>query len=96
MSGWWRSDGEDLLLFLRVQPRASRNLFGEVLGDRRKLYLKAPPVEGKANQELVRFLAKSLGVPKSRVVIEAGETGRNKRVRIRELATLPEKLPQKR
>jgi len=89
MSDWYRRDGGDLLLFLRVQPRAGCNAFGEILEGRRKVQLKAPPVEGKANQELVKFLAKSLGVAKSRVKIESGETGRNKRVRILDLPDLP-------
>ncbi len=95
MSDWYRRDGGDLLLFLRVQPRAGRNAFGEILEGRRKLYLKAPPVDGRANQELVRFLAKSLGVAKGQVEIESGETGRNKRLRIRGLEALPEKLPER-
>ncbi len=86
---WYRREGDDLVLFLRVQPRAGRTALGEVVEGRRKLHVKAPPVEGKANQELVKFLAKTLGVPRRAVEIEAGETGRNKRVRIRGLGELP-------
>jgi len=86
---WYRRDGDDLLLFLRIQPRAGRDALGEVLGERRKLFIKAPPVDGKANDHLVRLLAKWLGVPRSRVVIEQGLTGRNKRIRIIGLDTLP-------
>jgi uncharacterized protein (TIGR00251 family) len=89
MSDWFRRDGNDLLLFLRVQPRAGRNAFGEILEERRKLYLKAPPVDGKANQELVRFLSKALRVPKGRIVLESGETGRNKRIRIKDFTEVP-------
>lgn len=77
------------MLDLRVQPRASRNEFGELLGDRIKLRLTAPPVDGKANAALVRFLAGSFGVPKASVLLESGATGRNKRVRIR----VPQHLP---
>ena len=92
MSSWFRQEEGDLVLLLRVQPRAGRNAFGEVMEGRRKLYLKAPPVDGKANQELVKFLAKSLKVAKGRIRIESGETGRNKRVRILGLESLPSEL----
>ncbi len=92
MSNWHRQDDGDLVLLLRVQPRAGRNAFGEVLDGRRKLYLKSPPVDGKANQELVKFLAKTLKVAKGQVRIESGETGRNKRVRIVGLKALPTDL----
>lgn len=88
-----RWDGADLILQLRVQPRASRDGL-ERWGEGLKLRLTAPPVDGKANRHLIQYLAKCLGVPKSAVVIEAGDTGRDKRVRIRgadpaRAATLP-------
>ena len=86
---WYRWTGADLLLDLRVQPRASRDAFGEPLGDRLKLRLTAPPVDGKANAQLTRFLAGVFGVPKSRVHLESGAASRNKRVRIQ----APERLP---
>lgn len=77
----WR-DGDTLILRLRVQPRASRDEFGEPLGDHLKVRITAPPVDGAANAHLLRFLAKSFGVPQGRVRIIQGETGRNKTVRI--------------
>ena len=86
---WYRWDGNDLLLDLRVQPRASRDEFGEALGERLKLRLTAPPVEGKANAQLTRFLAAAFGVTKSRVHLESGASSRNKRVRIQAPARLP-------
>ncbi len=92
MSGWFHRENGDLVPLLRVQPRAGRNAFGEVMEGRRKLYLKASPVEGKANRELVKFLAKTMKVAKGQVRIESGETGRNKRVRILGLDSLPSKL----
>ncbi len=90
MSRWYRRDGDDLILFLRIQPRAGKDAFGEVLDGCRKLRIKAPPVEGKANEYLVRFLAKKLGVARSAIRIEQGQTGRNKRIRIQGLSELPE------
>ena len=77
-----RWDGDDLVLELRVQPRASSDAL-EPFGERLKARITAPPVDGKANKHLVRFLAATLGVAKSAVIIEAGETGRDKRVRVR-------------
>jgi uncharacterized protein (TIGR00251 family) len=47
-----------------------------------RIRLNAPPVEGRANEALIRFLAKALGVPRVRVTLVSGGTGRNKIVRI--------------
>ncbi|HWC76984.1 MAG TPA: DUF167 domain-containing protein [Blastocatellia bacterium] len=70
-------------LKVRVQPRASRTeLLGEH-GDGIKLRLKAPPVDGKANEECRRFLAKLAGVPASSVEIVTGESSRDKLIRFR-------------
>jgi uncharacterized protein (TIGR00251 family) len=68
---------------LRVQPRARRNGFAGILGDAIKLAITAPPVDGKANQAVVEYLAGLFRVAKSSVVIVAGETGRNKQIAIR-------------
>jgi uncharacterized protein (TIGR00251 family) len=61
-----------------VQPRASR----PVVGDRLRVAVVAPPVDGKANEAVVRTLAEALGVPRSSVKIVRGETGRRKTVRV--------------
>lgn len=67
---------------VRAQPSASRSeLAGEYDGALR-IRLAAPPVEGAANDELIRFIAKRVGVPKSAVVVTAGESGRNKTLEI--------------
>jgi uncharacterized protein (TIGR00251 family) len=68
---------------LRVQPRASRNAFVGVMGDAIKLAITAPPVDGKANQAVIEYLADVFRVSKSSIVIVSGETGRNKLVAIR-------------
>jgi uncharacterized protein (TIGR00251 family) len=54
-----------------------------VVGDRLRVAVNAPPVDGKANEAVVRTLAAALGVPRSAVEIVRGETGRRKTVRIR-------------
>jgi uncharacterized protein len=74
----WQDD--NLVLRLKVQPRASRNAWGEVIGERVKLYLTTPPVDGKANQAVIAFVAKTFSVAKNRVVIRRGETSRDKDV----------------
>ncbi|MBK8636914.1 MAG: YggU family protein [Chromatiaceae bacterium] len=90
---WHRWEGEDLLLSLRVQPRASADAIGEVAGDHLKIRLTAPPVEGKANAHLRRFLAKLFAVPPSRVTLVSGEQARLKRVRIQAPGRLPDFMP---
>ena len=82
--------GDDLLLDIRVQPRASSDGFAEELGDRIKLRITAPPVDGKANRYLIALLAKTFKVAKNDISIISGETGRNKRIKIRCPAHLPE------
>jgi uncharacterized protein (TIGR00251 family) len=52
------------------------------MGDAVKIALTAPPVDGKANESCIEFLAKLLGVARSSVTIAAGETGRNKVIRV--------------
>ena len=71
---------------VRVQPRASRNeIIGELDGAL-KLRLAAPPVDGEANEELIRFLAKLFGVTRRQVSILSGQTSKNKLVRIEGIA----------
>lgn len=65
-----------------VQPRASRTEIVGQHGDTLKVRLAAPPVDGAANAELVRHLAKRIGVPVSRVRVLSGATGRTKTVEI--------------
>ena len=87
-----RRDGDDLLLEVRVQPRASRTEFAGVLGDRLRVRLQAPPVDGRANAALVEFLADAFEVPRARVTIEHGLSGRDKRVRVRGVGVVAPQL----
>jgi len=92
VTDWYRWDGEDLVLACHLQPKASKDEFAGLHGDRLKIRLTAPPVEGKANAHLLAFLAKAFGVPKSQVSLESGELNRQKRVRIARPRRLPEGL----
>ncbi len=69
-------------LAVRVQPRASRTEVVGAHGDAIKIRLAAPPVDGAANEELIAFLSKKLGVSKSAVRIVKGDQGRDKLVEI--------------
>ena len=69
-------------LTVKVHPRARRSALAGRLGDAWKLSLAAPPVDGKANDECVRFLAEFAGVPRARVRIVTGLTSRLKVVEI--------------
>jgi len=67
---------------VRVHPRAKRTGITGRLGEAYKLDLAAAPVDGKANEECVRFLAELAGVPRARVRIVAGQTARMKVVEV--------------
>jgi len=67
---------------VKVHPGAKKNAITGELGDALKISLTAPPVEGRANQACIVFLAKVLKVPRSSVTIASGQTSRNKVIRI--------------
>ena len=73
---------DGLVLRLYIQPKASRDSIVGVHGDELKVAITAPPVDGQANAHLVKFLAKQFRVAKSQVLIEKGELGRHKQVKI--------------
>ncbi|MBF0127943.1 MAG: YggU family protein [Magnetococcales bacterium] len=77
-----RWEGDDLILAVRVQPRASREKLGGVREGHLSAALTAPPVDGAANEALQKLLARSLEVAPGRVRIVQGEHSRNKTVRI--------------
>ncbi len=79
---WMEEKDDCLILNLRVVPRASKNAIQGRLGDALKVRIQAPPVEGKANAYLVKFLSKHWKIPRRDIEILSGETGRNKRIRI--------------
>lgn len=84
----------DVMLALHVQPGAKRTEVVGRHGDAWKVRLAAPPVDGKANEELIGFLAGLFGVPKRQVEITAGTTGRRKRVLVRGGVRWPAEIPR--
>jgi hypothetical protein len=82
----------ETLLKVYLQPRSSKNEMAGPYRDGIKIRLTAPPVEGKANEALVRFLAKLLEISPSRIEIIKGHHGREKTVKISGLKEIPSQL----
>jgi uncharacterized protein len=87
-----RWQGNTLILELHLQPGAKCDEIVGAHGDRLKVKINAPPVDGKANRHLIEFLARTFGVPKSQVILLRGETTRLKTVQIHAPAILPSEL----
>ncbi len=89
MAAWLRADGDgSVVITLHVQPGARSTEIVGLHGDALKLKLAAPPVDGKANDCLIAFLAGRIKVAKSSVDIVTGHSNRRKRVRVRGAAQL--------
>ena len=74
--------GGGVTFAVKVHPRARKNAITGQVGDALKLALTAPPVNGKANAACIDFFAKLLNVPRSSVTIAAGQSSRNKVIRV--------------
>ena len=85
MSDWLKSEGGDALLSLHIQPGAKKTEVVGRHGAALKIRLAAPPMDGKANDCLIEFLAAALGVTKRRVELISGASARAKRVRIEDM-----------
>ncbi|MCC7328208.1 MAG: YggU family protein [Burkholderiales bacterium] len=79
---WRREENGALVLTLHVQPGAACTETSGRHGDALRLRLRAPPVDGRANAELLRFLADAFDVPLRQVALLRGQTSRRKVVRI--------------
>jgi uncharacterized protein (TIGR00251 family) len=84
--------GDDLLLFCHVQPGAKRTEVAGIHGDRLKIRLAAPPVDGRANSALTDYLTEAFAVPKTDVSIQRGHASRQKSVLIVRPARCPERF----
>ncbi|OGT06387.1 MAG: YggU family protein [Gammaproteobacteria bacterium GWF2_41_13] len=81
---------ENLIVQVHAQPRAKRDEIAGVYDHALKVRIKAPPVDGKANDYLCRFLADQFEVPIRQVILKSGEHDRKKRFQIH----APQKLPK--
>lgn len=92
MTAFARWDDGDLILACHIQPGAKKSELAGLHGERLKIRLHAPPVDGKANNELIRFLSQLFAVSKQSVSIESGDLSRQKRVRITNPVNCPAEL----
>ena len=77
-----REQADGVLLSIKLQPRASANEIGGVVGSELRVKVTAAPVDAAANEALVRFLADKLDCPRNRVELLRGQTSRHKLVKI--------------
>ena len=87
LPAWIKEIPEGCQLTLRVTPGASRSEICGAETEWLKVRIKAPPVDGKANKELIRFLAKLLKIPKCSIEICSGGSSRLKRIKIKGITT---------
>ncbi len=71
-----------MMIKVHIQPGAKKNEIVGPYGDAIKIRLKAPPVDGKANDALIEFLAEKLDVPKANITIKSGHTSRTKFIEV--------------
>ena len=84
MNDWLRVAGDGCFtLTLHIQPGAKKTEFAGLHGDALKIRLAAPPLDGKANEALVKFVAKTLGLPRSAVELKSGQLSRRKVLEVR-------------
>jgi uncharacterized protein (TIGR00251 family) len=74
------------VIAVHAAPRASKDAIAGTHGDALKVRLNAPPVDGKANDRLLKFLAEKLGVPSAALTLLRGQSSREKQVLVSGLA----------
>jgi len=89
---WFRWDGPLLLLQLHIQPGAKQNSIAGLHGGRLKVKIHAPPVDGKANAELIDFMADCFETSKSSISVLQGALGRDKTLCIANVRLIPAEL----
>jgi len=90
---WCRWDGEDLIVAVRVRPRARRDAVEGVRAGRLEVRLAAPPAQGAANRALARLLGEAFGVAPTRVALLRGAAAREKLVRVHRPRRFPAPVP---
>jgi len=77
---WLKSTKDGVVIFIHLTPRAKRDAVEGQHGDALKVKIKAPPVDGKANDYLLKFIAGKLSIPRANLALIRGETSRDKQV----------------
>jgi len=96
MSPWYRRNGETIILTLHVQPGSAHSGIAGIHGEALKIRLAAPPVEGRANEALQKFIADLFAVPQRHVKLIQGAQSRRKIVAISGSKIDPENLLENR
>jgi len=94
MSEWYQRSGDVVTLVLHVQPGAKKTDVAGLHGEALKIRLAAPPIEGRANEALLRYLADRFDVPLRSVELKQGGQSRHKRVAVTGSKVAPESLLQ--
>lgn len=85
---WLEATKDGVLIRVQAQPKASRTEIVGPHGDRLKIRIAAPPVDGEANDELLRFLKKKLGIPAAQIELLRGQSSKMKHVTCRGLSVV--------
>lgn len=83
---WLTAEGDDVLIRVHLQPGARRTAYGGEHGGRLKIAVAAPPLDGRANDALIEWVAERLGLPRRQVSVTAGLKSRDKTVCARGIA----------
>ncbi|MDD3884038.1 MAG: DUF167 domain-containing protein [Gallionella sp.] len=94
MAAWYRRQGESVILTLHVQPGAKHSNISGLHGEALKIRLAAPPIEGRANEALLKYLAELFDVPVRQVELKQGAQSRHKVVAISGSTRDPQDLLQ--
>jgi uncharacterized protein (TIGR00251 family) len=89
---YYRWEKEALYLDCSVQPKSNEDRIVGPAGEHLKIRIAAAPLDGKANKQLVRFLAKLFHTKKAAITIVSGQTGRHKRLCIKKPLSVPSEL----
>jgi len=92
MAEWYRRNGEVITLTLHVQPGAKRSKIAGLHGDALKIRLAAPPIEGRANEALLKFVAGLFDVPLRQVELKQGGHSRHKVILVQGSRVAPESI----
>ncbi|MBI3902301.1 MAG: YggU family protein [Nitrosomonadales bacterium] len=93
MATWYRREGGSITLMLHIQPGARRSELAGLHGEALKIRLAAPPIEGRANEALLRFIAELFKVALRDVELLRGAQSRHKMVKVTGSGIEPESLP---
>ena len=94
MASWYTRNGDTITLVLHIQPGAKQSAISGLHGEALKIRLAAPPLEGRANEALMRFIASRFCVPLRNVELKQGGQSRFKRIEVRGSSIDPDSLLQ--